>query len=313
MKFFFVFLLSCFSLAAQNSTINTPNSLVFRGFSGFDEQFAMDAKGNVLATWLVDNGTNTVLQAAFKPFDGPWQTPGPPTIQANVITTLGFEIGSYQLLGDPQGNFVIIWVVFNGFNNVVQAAFKPVGQPFAGPGDPRLQQNILSFLNSEVESTVVADISSGNVVIAWQTFSTRNNTRVVQAVYKTGSTGFTPAGNPLFPQNNISPDGFSVDVPPVVAVDDFGNAIVAWEVFNNTRNVVQAVTRTPSSPFGTALDPRVQDNILSLINLNIESPPQADIEAGNALVIWEAYQQNILLIQTAFKPSGGLFQIPSFN
>lgn len=313
MKYLLALLLSCSSLLALNSTIHTPNSLVYRGFSGYDEQFAMDNKGNILATWLVFNGRNTVLQSAFKPFDGPWEVPGRPDIQENVISFFGFEVDKYQLLGDPQGNFLMVWLIFNGRNNVIQAAYKPAGKPFVGPGDPRFQQNILSFLFSEVESDPIAAISSGNVVIAWQTFSTRNNTRVVQAVYRTATMPFVPAENPFFPENNISPDGFTVDVLPVVDVDDLGNAIVAWEVFNRTRNVVQAITRTPTTPFGTAQDPRIQDNILSLLHLNLEESPRAVIESGNALVIWEAYQQNVLLVQTAFKPAGGLFQIPAFN
>lgn len=309
MKFFLSLVISivycCGSLFGQN----IPLSLITFDFSALTYRFSMDAIGNVIVVWNTNNGTRTVLQAAYKPVAGPWQLPGDPRFQNNVISPINLDVLSYVFAGDLAGNAVVVWKVnittFLGTKNTLQASFKPAGKPWEPP-------ITISPPGFQVLSEPAVAINAGNVVVSWRI--SNNTNAVVQGAYKAAGKAWEIPGSPIFEESILSPIRFDVQFPPQVSVDSLGNAISAWEIYGTT-NVAQAVLKTPTTPWEFAGDPRFQTNIQSRIGFDLYTPPKVSIEAGNAVLIWQAYSRvdNNLLLQTSYRPKGKPWEIPGLN
>lgn len=249
-------------------------------------QYAIDDNGNATVAWLINNGQNTVLQAGYKPVNGPWQlcgqpaqigVPGTPTLQINCLSPLGFNVLAYQLVMDRLGNAALVWQVLNGTSYVIQASYKPAGRGWfycSTTPDPTQQIYVLSSITPGIDYTPPSvAIGRGTAVIVWQINAPRHpllNT-VVQAAYTnptfvsqyqtlnlaspwqspgSGGPALIP-GSPFLQSSALSYFGYNVPAPPAVDVDDItGTAVVAWKVFNNTNYVVQAVLRPLSTPAG---------------------------------------------------------------
>ncbi len=289
--------------AALTPRANSPFSTTISptGFTVLNVQFAMDNAGNVVAAWSVNNRSNVVVQAAFKPVGGPWQLPGVPTQQENIITPLRFTATNFQLAGDDQGNAVIVWQVFNGRNVVIQAAYKPFGAPWQTPGSPIFQSNVLSFFGFNVSVPPTVAIANANVLIAWQIFNDTNT--VAQASFRPNAIGsrFSQPGTPRNQDNVLSPFRFNITSQPAADVDNDGNCVVAWEIFNRSNTVIQAVLKNGGLPFQIAEDPRNQANILSPLRFNSVNGPQVNIESGNVVVLWTLFDGLTTVLQASYK------------
>lgn len=303
----------------------TPLSLSFDTAPNFfnigPTQYATDDAGNAIAVWSVNNGQNVVLQFAYKPVGSDWQIPGDPRNPTQVISPFFFSVIDWTLAMDRQGNAVVVWRINNGTTIVVQAIYREAGsaKPFSPANDPLFQDNFLNYRFFNITTLPQVAIGDGKTTILW-TVNNGFNT-VIQASNGSGNV-FSHPGNPTEANNilnyiSFQPGQFNINTTPLLSVDKDGNAIVAWQIFNDSQLVVQAVTKIINNNiFGfepPAGNPLQQNNILSPRLYSISSLQAVTIGNGNATVFWnrlDPLRGNNLILQAAFKPSGGLWQKP---
>lgn len=304
-----------------------PRTLSFNSapqyFNVGPTRYAIDDAGDTIAVWSVFNGSNTVLQFAFKPVGGDWQTPGDPRNQANVISYLYSSVIDWTMAMDREGNTVVIWRVNNGSITVVQAVYRPVNGTFSAAGDPRLPQNFLNHYLYGIGTLPQVGIGAGHVTILWTVNNGYNN--VIQASLKAPGGPFSQPGIPSDANNILNylwfrPGQFNITTTPILFVDKEGNAIVAWQINNKidggSNLVVQAVTRNAGSAFvvgnNEARNPQLQANILSPRIYSISSLESALIGSGNSVVYWKRVDQvtRNLILQAAYKPKNGVWGKP---
>lgn len=85
---------------------------------------AVDPDGNALAVWAgntLEPGDNDIVHAAFLPFGEEWEEP----VALSAPGGNGFP---NDVVFDNSGNASVIWQRWDGTTNLVQTAFRPVGE-----------------------------------------------------------------------------------------------------------------------------------------------------------------------------------------
>ncbi len=172
---------------------------------------AVDSSGDTLAVWEFGKGGGQIVQSAFKPAGGPWQSP--------VNLSAGGEHQEPHIAMDSRGDAVAVW---NGGGHTIQSAFRPAGGPWQGVVN-------LSQLEGAFRSQVAID-SHGDAVAVWERYSGANE--VIQSAVR-------PAGGSWHSPVNLSETGEAIG--PAVAIDPEGNAVAVWQHrVPNTNFVIQA-------------------------------------------------------------------------
>jgi len=104
----------------------SPDNLSLAGQSASLPQIAVDPAGNATVVWYRSNGTNTIIQAATKPFGGSWQT------VPDDLSQTGQNAYQPQIAVDSSGNATAVWQRYNGSYNIIQAAQKNFGLTVTG-------------------------------------------------------------------------------------------------------------------------------------------------------------------------------------
>ncbi len=211
-----------------------------------DWTVAMDREGNAVLIWRIFNGSRVVVQTNYRAFGGSFSIARDPLFHANFLNDYRYSIASLPQVGIGNGNAVILWIVNNGWNNVLQASTKSAATSFTQPGDPTLASNILNFLTYStgrfnITTTPLFFVDKdGNAIVTWQL----NNrvigpsVQVVQAVTKFVGGAFQIAGDPQNQDNILSPVNFSISSLEEATIGS-GNATVLWKrVDQVTRNFI---------------------------------------------------------------------------
>ena len=147
-----------------------------------EPRIAFDEKGNALAVWRRSNGTNVLVQGAFRPVAGGFA----PAID---VSAAGQDALAPQVAFDGSGNALTVWRNLNG---VIQGAVRPGAGAFQTP-----------FGLSEpgrlaVEPQVALD-PSGRALVVWDRPDANGDT-VVQAAFggPAASGTLPPAIFPVF-------------------------------------------------------------------------------------------------------------------
>jgi hypothetical protein len=88
-------------------------------------QVAVDPQGDAIAVWTAFDGTNNTAEAANRPAGGAWPAPA----AAKTLSRDAEGLSPPQLAVDPQGNAAVVWSLFDGSTQSIQAA----GYDGAGP------------------------------------------------------------------------------------------------------------------------------------------------------------------------------------
>ena len=100
-----------------------PVDLSEAGQNAYHPQLGMDAQGDAVAAWEVEQGKDWSVKSVAKPADGGWQAP----VTVSQITEHG-ELFP-QVAIDSQGDALAAWELYDGTHYLVQAA----GYQAAGP------------------------------------------------------------------------------------------------------------------------------------------------------------------------------------
>jgi hypothetical protein len=210
-------------------TFAAPVDISVAGVAGrdaFDPQVAFDASGNALAVWERSNGTNQIVQAAFRPAGGAFAAP----VDLSASGLGGEDARFPQVAFDASGNALVVWERSNGTNEVVQSAFRPAGGAFAGSVD-------LSTSGQNASDPQVAFDASGNALAVWEHPAGTGD--LVQAAFR-------PAGGAFAASVDVSASGGNA-FGPQVAFDPSGNALAVWHRSNGTNLIVQAASGISST------------------------------------------------------------------
>jgi hypothetical protein len=179
-------------------------------------QVAIDPHGNAVAIWSRSNGTNNIIQAAFKPAAGAW-------LPAVNVSEEGQNAYSPDVAMDAAGNAVAVWERSNGSGFVAQSAFLPA----FGAWQPAVN---LSGPGSELEARVAMN-PEGDAVAAWDNRTATTET-IQGAVRPSGAGAWQSVANVSEPAPNASQGH--------VAIDSRGDAVAIWNRTNGANFIAQA-------------------------------------------------------------------------
>lgn len=244
-------------------------------------QVALDAHGDAVAVWQRYNGSDYVIQAAFKSDEGGWQGPVD-------LSEAGEDAYRPEVAVDPGGDAVAVWER----GKVVQAAFRPMGGSWQAPVD--LSEEAYSAYVHAREPQVAFD-SRGDAVAVWLRDNNGSN-EIVQAATR-------PSGGSWQARVNLSEEGQSASEPHV-AIDALGDAVAIWGRYEiGGDKVVQAAARPTGGSWQTPfnLSEEGQDTTASEV---------ATDQQGDAVAVWQRVSGTNEAIETAFRPAGESWQAP---
>ena len=242
-----------------------------------DPQVKFDASGNALAVWTSFNGTNRIVQSAFRPAGGAFATPVD-------LSATGQNASLPQVAFDASGDALAVWIRSDGTNNIVRSAFRPAGGAFAPAVD-------LSAAGQSAADPQVAFDASGNALAVWH--RSDGSKDIVQSSFRPAGGAFPAAGS------DLSASGQNA-FQPQVAFDASGNALAVWIRSNGTNYIVQSSSRPAGGAFAAPVD-------LSAIGQDGLQPQVAFDASGNALAVWTRSDGTNDIVQSSSRPAGGAF------
>lgn len=137
---------------ASDRSFGPAQTISEPGQDAFSPRVVFNSLGNATAVWRRFDGTNVVLQAAFRPAGGSFGA-------AQTISEPG-QRGEPQLAVDPPSNAVAVWEHSDGPDNRIQAAVRLADKPFAAP-------DTISEAGEEVSEPQLA-VNGGGALVIWQ-------------------------------------------------------------------------------------------------------------------------------------------------
>ncbi len=261
-----------------------------------EPQVAMDDSGSAVIVWYQQDGSFArIFMSEYR--DGAWTHP---EIGA-FISPAGDGNAFYpEVAMDGSGNAVIVWYQYvGGVSRIFKSEYRDGEWT-----DPEIGASIspAGGVAEHAEYPQVAMDGSGNAVIVWYQY-VESVPRVFMSAYRDGTWTEPGIGDYISPA-----DGHEYNNPQV-AMDGSGNAVVVWTQYDN----VESLYRVFKSEYrgGILSDP-------ATISLegdeagNAEYPQVAMDGSGNAVVVWEQYD-NVESLYRVFKSEyrGGAWTDPA--
>ncbi len=140
--------------ASAAPTWQPATDLSAPGQDAREPQLALDQSGNALAVWLRPNGSNTVVQSAWRPAGGSWGA-------TQDVSAPGGHAFTPQVAFDGAGNALAVWTRSNGANEIAQAAWRTAGGIWQPAQD-------LSAAGQDASYPQVAVNGAGTAVVVWE-------------------------------------------------------------------------------------------------------------------------------------------------
>jgi PASTA domain/PKD domain len=265
------------STRTRGGSWTPPHNLSAPGRDAHGPAVALDRAGNALAVWTRSNGTDVLVQAAFRRANGAW-------LPAENVSGPGLDADSPDVALDAHGNGVAVWQSSDGSSSVVKAATRTAAGSWSTP------QSLSSGGYSERPHVGVD--SAGEAVAVW---SLRAANVRVEAAVRRAAGGWSPA-------EVISSPGADA-LQPQVAVNPSGNAIAAWRSFDGRTSVIQTTSRRRGGAWSA-----VQD--ISSRSPDLGAPKVALDAAGDAVAVWRGLRSARERIQAARHPASGAWSAP---
>jgi hypothetical protein len=263
----------------RNGTWTHPGDLNDKispdGGVAYYPQVAMDDNGNAIITWRQNDGNNwQVFKSEYR--NGVWTHPG--DLSDNIIPDGGDAYEPHVAM-DNNGNAIITWEQHDGNNNQIFKSEYRNGV-WTHPGD--LNDKISPDGGDACVPHVAMD-DNGNAIITWEQKDGNLNRQVFKSEYRNGV--WT---HPSDLNDNINPDG-DYGRNPQVAMDDNGNAIIAWEQDDGTfPQIFKSEYRN-----GVWTHPSDLNDNISPDGDYAWSPQVAMDDNGDAIITWEQIGFNL--------------------
>ena len=202
-------------------------------------QVAVDADGDAIAVWGMDNGSTGNIQAAWRTAGGQWEAP------VDLSDPTQFAQEPFVEF-DPAGNATVVWrQVPGGGNTVIQTRSRSASGVWSGVTS--LSTGPQAFKPS------LAVAADGSATAAWYE-------RVPMAATYTIKTAHRPAGGAWAPSQSQSGAGPIFD-PSLAA--NAGLVALAWRDRTTNKSVIWARVRSQAGVWSpaTPLSPAALDSI----------------------------------------------------
>jgi hypothetical protein len=259
------------------ASFDAPSDLSPPGLNASEPDVAIAANGDAVFTWLVNDGSDTRVQARALSAAGVLS-------QRQTLSPAGLDADDPQVAVDPDGNAVFVWTL----NTPVFQRIQAIARTSAGVLSDT--QNV-SPGNQPGTSADVALDNTGDAVISWQLLD--GSTNRIQA------RGRSAAGV-LSPRGFISrPGEDAFNAPGQLAVDADGDAVFTWGRSDGTNQRIQARARTAAGVIGPVRN-------LSRAGENARFP-QVAIEptSGDSIVTWQRSDGTNTRVQARTRSAAG--------
>lgn len=194
------------------------------GTNATEPQVAVDDNGYAIIIWTQWDGTNTRLYLSERDaMTGIWTHPA--NLTDSIDPLGGFVFVQPQIAMSSNGHAIIAWSQFNaGETKIYLSERDNVTKVWTHPADIN---DYISPDGQDAEYPKVAVAENGDAVLVWEQ-SDGSNTQIFMS-QRDGTSGVW--NHPADLTDNISPAGQDA-VRPEVAMDDTGNATVAWSQDN---------------------------------------------------------------------------------
>ncbi len=214
------------------------------------------------------NPTNVVLRA------NGWTNP-------LTLSGAGQSVTDPQVAVDADGDAVFAWARSDGTNQRIEARGR------SAAGALGAVQSI-SAAGQDASSPRVAIADDGDAVFVWA--RSDGTDQRIQARARS-------AAGVLGPVQTLSPAGRNA-FQPEVAIDDDGDAVFAWRLFDGTNQVIQGRVRSAAGAVGALLS-------LSAAGQNAFNPQVAIDDDGDAVFTWERSDGVNQRVEARARAAGG--------
>ncbi|HPB30974.1 MAG TPA: hypothetical protein PLB62_05925 [Candidatus Sumerlaeota bacterium] len=238
------------------------------GQSAQNPKVAMDDNGNAIIVWNeYDGSRQQIFKSEYR--GGVWTHP---TGLLDNISPDGSAAEFPHVAMDNNGNAIIVWHQSDGSKNQIFMSEYRKGT-WTYPGS--IMDNISPDGQNALGAQAAMD-NNGNALIVWSQ-ADGSTVQIFMSEYRDGV--WT---HPKVPSHNISPDGQSAGAPRV-AMDDNGNAIIAWQQSDGSKFQIfkseyrSGVWRHPADLFDN-ISPDGQDVWIPHVSMD---------KNGNVIIVWE--------------------------
>jgi hypothetical protein len=238
----------------------------------------LDSAGNATAVWERWNGTDTVVESAYRPAGEGWEAPvdlSEPELESEVIPGAN-DASSPRIAVDRNGNVTVVWERYAGSKIVVQSVDRPAGGSWTAPDD-------------------IGEVNLGPAPEPWIAVDWEGR---ATAVWKHGEvieTAFRPFGHGWEAAVPLSGEESFV---PEAAMDARGDTTAVWMHFDGSHYVVESAYR----PEGGEWEAPTQ---VSQPGEEGGNPHVALDASGDALVVWRGHGEEGESVRAAYRPAGG--------
>jgi PKD domain len=298
----------------------------------------LDSEGNATAVWDRWNGTDTVVESAYRPAGEGWEAPidlSEPELEGEVV--LGsHDAQSPQIAVDRNGNVTVLWERYAGTKIVLQSVDRPFGGTWTSPADIG-EVN----LGASPEPWIAVDWE-GRATAVWK------DSGVIQTAFRpfagsweapvplSGDESFVPQaamdargdttavwmhfdGSHYVVESAYRPEGGEWESPtlvsepgeeggnPHVALDANGDSLVAWRGEDEGQGFVRAAYRPVGGSWGAATNVSSEGEAVQAVRDAVDPD-------GNAIVAWAGNtgeEGGHEIVHAAYKPVGGEWESPT--
>jgi hypothetical protein len=263
--------LCLFFVPAAQAEWLPPVDISEAGVHAAGPQVVLDSQGNATAVWDRGTGTDTVVEATYRPAGQGWGSP----------TVLSQEAWSPQVVVDRNSNVTVLWERRSEDEILLEAVERPAGGAWQEPttiGEVGL--------GPDPEPRLTVDWE-GNAAAVWK------KEEVIQAAFRPFA-GEWEAPVPL--------SGDESFVPQVTA-DARGDVTAAWMHHEGSHYVVQSAYRSEGGDWGAP-------TLVSAASEEAGNPHVALDARGDTLVVWRGESEGAEAARAAFRPVGEAWQAP---
>ena len=225
----------------------------------------MNAAGDTTAVWMHFDGSNYVVESAFRPAGGGWGTP-------TLVSQPGESAGNPHIALDADGDTLVAWRGEDEGKEFVRTSYRPAAGSWELPTNASAE-------GEQVQEVRAAVDPEGNAIVAWAGNTGKaGGYDIARAAYRPVAAGWDA---PV----ELSADGGNA-FPADVVFDDSGNAAIIWQRWDGVTNLAQAAYRPAGGEWEPAVDLSEEGRQAMDSVVVLDAPGEATAAGGNATAIW---------------------------
>jgi hypothetical protein len=244
----------------------------------------LDSEGNATAVWQRWNGTDTVVESAYRPAGEGWEAPvdlSEPELEGEVVPG-AHDAGSPQIVVDRNGNVTVVWERYADTKIVLQSVDRPAGGSWTEPAD-------------------IGEVNLGAAPEPWIAVDWEGNSTAVWKQGEVIQSAFRPFAGSWGAPVPLSDDESFV---PQAAMDARGDATAVWMHFDGSRYVVESAYRPEGGEWESS-------TVVSQPGEEAGNPHVAIDAKGDALVVWRGESEGHEFVRASYRSVGGAWGQPT--